>query len=169
MNRSEFAPGYGGKMNNANPHSLVRDEREQARKEPAPTGKADGASQHTRLVACLLLVPSDAEPIVALLEQLAASSRIPTPLPPLSEPGPHAAAGTEDRWLEHIEAAKCLGVSKSTLYRYACQRRIEYRKIAGRLEYRQSALERLMREQTRPARLSHDAGGIILPALRSGK
>ena len=156
-------------MNNANPHSLVRDERDQAREEPAPTGKADGASQHTRLVACLLLVPSDAEPIVALLEQLAASSRIPTPLPSLSEPGPHAAAGTEDRWLEHIEAAKCLGVSKSTLYRYACQRRIEYRKIAGRLEYRQSALERLMREQTRPARLSHDAGGIILPALRSGK
>jgi hypothetical protein len=169
MNRSEFAPGYGGKMNNANPHNLVRDEREQAREEPAPTGKADDASQRTRLVACLLLVPSDAEPIVALLEQLAASSRIPTPLPSLSEPGPHAAAVTEDRWLEHIEAAKCLGVSKSTLYRYACQRRIECRKLAGRLEYRQSAIEGLKREQTRPARFSHHAGGIILPALRSGK
>jgi len=168
MNRSEFAPGYGGKMNNASPHNFVRDEREQAREQPAPTGRADDASPRTRLVACLLLVPSDAEPIVALLEQLAASSRIPT-LPSLSEPGLDAAAVTEDRWLEHIEAAKCLGVSKSTLYRYACQRRIECRKIAGRLEYRQSALERLKREQTRPARLSHHADGIILAALRSGK
>jgi hypothetical protein len=75
-------------MNNANPHNFVRDEREQAREEPAPTGKTDDASPRTRLVACLLLVPSDAEPIIALLEQLAASSRIPTPLPSLSEPGP---------------------------------------------------------------------------------
>lgn len=156
-------------MDNVTPHNLVRGEREQAGEEPTPTRKTDDVVQRTRLVACLLLVPSDAEPIVTLLEQLAAGSRIPVPFPPFLDSGRDAAAEHEDRWLEHAEAAKCLGVSKSTLYRYVCQGRIECRKIAGRLEYRQSALEKLLREQTRPARLSHHAGGIIPPALSSGK
>jgi len=62
-----------------------------------------------------------------------------------------------------------LGISKSTLYRYVCQQRIEYRKIAGRLEYRQSALEKLKKEQIRPGRLSHHAGGVLTAALSSGK
>jgi len=65
----------------------------------------------------LLLVPSDAEPIVALLEQLAATSLVPIPFPSFSDSVRHAARPAEDHWLEHSEAAKCLGVSKSTLYR----------------------------------------------------
>lgn len=162
-------PGYGGRMDNVTPHNLVRDERGQAREELTPTGKTDDASQRTRLVVCLLLVPSDAEPIVALLEQLAASSQIPVPFPSFSDSGRDLAAVHEDLWLEHAEAAKCLGISKSTLYRYVSQQRIECRKIAGRLEYRQSALEKLKREHIRPARLSHHAGGIIPSALSSGK
>jgi excisionase family DNA binding protein len=156
-------------MNNANPRNLVRDEQEQASAELTPTGKTDDAAHRTRLVACLLLVPSDAEPLVALLEQLAASSQIPIPFPSFSDSGRHAAGAPGDRWLEHAEAAKCLNISKSTLYRYVSQQRIECRKIAGRLEYRQSSLEKLKNEQTRPARLSHRAGGIIPSAFSSGK
>jgi excisionase family DNA binding protein len=84
-------------------------------------------------------------------------------------PTPSAAGAASDRWLEHAEAAKCLGVSKSTLYRYASHNRIECRKIAGRLEYRHSVLERLKQELVRPARFPLAGGGIIRSALSSGK
>jgi len=116
-----------------------------------------------------LIVPSDLEPIVALLEELAARSQTPTHFPAPLGREPSGTVVTEDHWLEHADAAKCLRISKSTLYRYVCQQRIECRKIAGRLEYRQSALERLKKEQIRPAKLSQRAGGILPSALNSGK
>jgi hypothetical protein len=103
------------------------------------------------------------------LWQLAANSQIPIPFPSFSSTGSHSATVTEDCWLEHGEASKCLGISKSTLYRYVSQQRIECRKVAGRLEYRQSTLERLKKDRVRPARRSHHAGGIIPPAFSSGK
>jgi excisionase family DNA binding protein len=156
-------------MNNANPRNLVRDGQDQARAELAPTGGTNDASRRINLVACLLLVPSDAEPIVALLEQLAASSQNPIPFPSFSDSGRQAATTTEDQWLEHSEASKRLGISKSTLYRYVNQQRIECRKVAGRLEYRLSTLEKLKKEQIRPARLSHRAGSIIPSTFSSGK
>jgi hypothetical protein len=156
-------------MNSTNPRNLVRDEQERARAELNPSPGTDDVSRRTSLVACLLLVPSDAEPIVALLEQLAANSQNPIPFPSFSGSGGHSATLTEDRWLEHSEASKCLGISKSTLYRYVSQQRIECRKVAGRLEYRQSSLEKLKKDQIRPARLSHHAGGIIPTAFSSGK
>ena len=156
-------------MNNLNPHNLVRNEQSQARADLTPTGKTDDASQHTGIVACLLLVPSDAEALVALLQQLAASSQIGILFPPFAGPSSHDATAAEDRWLEHGEASKCLGISKSTLYRYVSQQRIECRKVAGRLEYRQSSLEKLKKEQVRPARHSHHAGSIIPSAFSSGK
>ena len=156
-------------MSNANPLNPIREEKEQARAELAPTGGTDDASRRTSFVACLLLVPSDAEPIVALLEQLAASSQGSIPYPFFSDSGRQAAKSTEDHWLEHGEASKCLGISKSTLYRYVSQQRIECRKVAGRLEYRQSSLEKLKKEQLRPARLSHHADSIISSAFSSGK
>ena len=156
-------------MSNANPDNVPRHERQQPKQATATDGRADEAREHPRLLACLLIVPSDAEPIVTLLEQLAASSQTPIDFPSLLGRDFSGAPTIEDRWLEHTEAANCLGISKSTLYRYASQQRIECRKIGGRLEYRKSALEKLKREQTRPARLSHHAGGIIPPALSSGK
>jgi hypothetical protein len=156
-------------MNNVNPRNLVPEERGQPGGERTPTEKTDDSSQRTRLVTCLLLVPSDAEPIVRLLEQLAASSQIPIPFPSFSGSGSNGATMVEDRWFEHGEASKCLGISKSTLYRYVSQQRIECRKVAGRLEYRQSSLEKLKKEQLRPARLSHHAGSIIPSAFSSGK
>jgi excisionase family DNA binding protein len=154
-------------MNNANPDNIVGHGLQQIKAESTPDAKKDEVSQRPRLLACLLLVPSDAEPIVAMLEQLAAGSQTPIPFPSLLNQEPHSIG--EDRWLEHTEAAKCLGISKSTLYRYVSQERIECRKIGGRLEYRQSALEKLKREHTRPARLSHHTRGIISSALSSGK
>src|SRR5258706_16774 len=99
-------------MSNGDPRRLVRYERQQAKEQTAPDGKTDELSQRPKLLACLLLVPSDAEPIVAMLEQLAASSQTPGPFLSFLEQDPHAVEGTEDRWLEHTEAAKCLRVSK---------------------------------------------------------
>ena len=155
-------------MNNANPRDLIPGQQKHVGAEITPSGKTDDASR-SKVVACLLLVPSDAEPIVTLLEQLAANSQIPIPFPSFSGSGRHAATATEDRWLEHGEASKSLGISKSTLYRYVSQQRIECRKVAGRLEYRQSSLEKLKKEQVRPARLCHHAGGIMPSAFSSGK
>jgi hypothetical protein len=169
FNGSELSFGFGGAMSKANPHDLGRHERLVKQGETALEGKTHETPERSKLLACLLIVPSDAEPIVALLEQLAASSQTPIAFPSLLHREPSGAAGTEDHWLEHADAAKCLGISKSTLYRYVCQQRIECRKIAGRLEYRQSALEKLKKEQIRPARLSHHAGGILTSALSSGK
>jgi excisionase family DNA binding protein len=156
-------------MSDADSHKLARHEGGQARHELSRSEKTVEGSHTSRLVACLLLVPSDAEPLLSLLEQLAATSQSPIPLPSELGSAPHVPASASDRWLEHTEAAKCLGVSKSTLYRYASQSRIEYRKIAGRLEYRQSVLEKHKQAQVRPARFPLSDGGIIRSALSSGK
>ena len=154
-------------MSSASSDKFIRYGRRQMKEESTPDEKTDEVSERPRIIACLLLVPSDAEPIVAMLEKLAAGSQTSIPFPSFLNQEPCAIG--EDRWLEHTEAAKCLGISKSTLYRYVSQQSIECRKIAGRLEYRQSELENLKREQTRPARLSRRTGGIIPSALSSGK
>ncbi len=156
-------------MSDADSHKLSRHEGAKATHELTPNAKPDAGSHGGRLVACLLLVPSDAEPLLALLEQLATTSQSPITLSSLLVSAPEVPESGSNRWLQHAEAAKCLGVSKSTLYRYASQNKIEYRKIAGRLEYRQSALERLKQEQVRPARFPFAGGGIIRSALSSGK
>jgi excisionase family DNA binding protein len=169
LNRLELIFGFGGAMSKANPHNLVRHARQEAKGETALNGRKNEAQERRSLFACLLIVPSDAQPIVTLLEQLAANSQTPIPFSSLLDQEPNSAARIEDCWLEHTEAAKYLGISKSTLYRYVCEQKVECRKIAGRLEYRQSILEKLMNEQTRPARLFHRSGGILPSAPCSGK
>ncbi|MDE3135877.1 MAG: helix-turn-helix domain-containing protein [Acidobacteriota bacterium] len=77
-------------------------------------------------------------------------------------------AGSEDPWLRHAQAAAYLGISKSTLYRYAEQQRIESRKLGNRLEYRRSSLDRFKDQHVRPARRPLRVRGIIAPALSSG-
>lgn len=119
------------------------------------------------VLACVIILPNDAEPILSLLNKLAASSLPIQQFPLVASTDCRNAA--KDRWLEHSDAAQFLGISKSTLYRYVSQRRIESRKIAGRLEYRQSQLEKLKQDHIRPARLSPPSGGIILSTLNSGK
>jgi excisionase family DNA binding protein len=149
-------------------HELVRGKTEPARHEP-PRNEPTEATQRGKLVACLLLVPSDAEPLVSLLEQLAVTAQSPVPLHSILASTPGVSEAASDRWLEHAEAAKYLGVAKSTLYRYASQNRIEHRKYAGRLEYRASVLEKHKQAQVRPARFPLGDGGIIRSALSSGK
>jgi hypothetical protein len=122
-----------------------------------------------RLVACVLLLPEDAEVLAGLLCNLATNSHVSQDLDALAKPDRLLRPEPLDTWLPHVEAAKFLGVSISTLYRYASQERIECRKIAGRLEYRQSILERLKQKQIRSARFPLRSGGIIPPALHSGK
>ena len=118
-----------------------------------------------QLLACLLILPSDAEPIVSLLRNLAASLPCTAALPLVAE----YATATADPWLKHEQAADYLGISKSTLYRYVSQQRIECRKMAGRLEYRESTLERAKQAQIRPARFRLASHDIILSTLNSGK
>ena len=103
-----------------------------------------------RLVACVLLLPEDAEVLAGLLCNLATNSHVSQDLDALANPDRLLRHEPSDSWLPHVEAAKFLGVSMSTLYRYASQERIECRKIAGRLEYRQSILERLNKNRYAP-------------------
>lgn len=121
------------------------------------------------LITCILLMPQDAAPILALLQKA-------TPNPPSPGQTTRTAVQTmaahelpEDPWLEHSEAAEYLGVARSTLYRYACEERIEARKLGGRLEYRRSTLDKFKDQHVRPARRSPRRGRIITPVLGSGK
>lgn len=156
-------------MDNMNVHKSVGLNKHPALANPGTEEKPFHPSDRSRVLACVLILPSDAEPIVSLLKSLAApsSSALPFPLP--FDGDADFPKRTEDPWLEHAEAAEYLGISKSTLYRYVSHQRVECRKIAGRLEYRQSVLERLKQEHIRPARLSLRSSAIISSTLNSGK
>ncbi|MGB8521630.1 MAG: helix-turn-helix domain-containing protein, partial [Candidatus Acidiferrales bacterium] len=117
-------------------------------------------SNNQILLACILLVPEDAAPLLALLKQINGNSGPPiapesTDIRQMNSPRPQS-----DSWLGHSEAADYLGVAKSTLYRFACEGRIETRKLGGRLEYRRLTLDKFKEQQIRPAR-RHRTRGII--------
>jgi excisionase family DNA binding protein len=76
---------------------------------------------------------------------------------------------SEDPWLRQTEAANYLGISKITLYQYACQRKIECRKLGGRLEYRRSTLDRFKDLQVRRTHEWFPRKSIVTTALGSGK
>src|SRR5215472_18525150 len=120
-----------------------------------------------QLLACLLILPSDAEPIVSLLRNLAASLPCTAALPFVGEADYRTA--TADPWLKHEQAAHYLGISKSTLYQYASQEKIECRKLGARLEYLRSTVDRFKDQQIRTARRCLMQGSIIPTALGSGK
>jgi len=113
-----------------------------------------------------LILPSDAEPIVSLLKKLA---DVCPQARALCLEASREAFTAADRWVRHSAAAEYLGISKSTLYRYVSQQKIECRKMAGRLEYRESTLERAKQAQIRPARFRLASHDIILSTLNSGK
>jgi predicted DNA-binding transcriptional regulator AlpA len=136
--------------------------RRSATQEPAGNG-----SESPQLLACVLIFPSDAEPIVSLLRNLAASLPFTAGLPFVGEAD--YATATADPWLNHEQAADYLGISKSTLYQYGSQEKIECRKLGGRLEYLRSTLDRFKDQQIRPARRCLMQGSIIPTALGSGK
>jgi len=122
-----------------------------------------------RLIACLILLPEDSEPIFSLLEKLAVREcDLPSDgrQPNTNRP---AQSTREDSWLQHSEAAVYLGVSKSTLYHYSCQEQIERRKLGGRLEYRRSALDTFKQDHTLPASCRSTSTRIMASAHSSGK
>jgi hypothetical protein len=132
-------------------------------------GERFDSAKSSRLVACVVLLPEDAEPIRALLQKLtlpdseffrngvSANSQEPGQQPDM------------DSWLGHSEAAAYLGISTSTLYHYSCRAQIERRKLAGRLEYRRSALDEFKRVHTLPASCPSIRARIIPSAHSSGK
>ncbi len=121
------------------------------------------------VVACVVLQSRDAghlldllrEAVATLADHASAGPPILPTVPQQTEP--------EGPWLTHSAAAEYLGISKSTLYKYSCQQRIECRKLGGRLEYRRSRLDSFKEKQIRPARPSAASRSIITSAQSSGK
>jgi hypothetical protein len=112
---------------------------------------ATNESSPPAFVACFVLPRQQADALISLLQQYVSSAEelTPTNLSTL------AIAPSEDStavWLSHPEAAKCLGISPTTLYRYAEHGRIECRKVVNRLEHRRSTLDRFKEQHIRPAR-----------------
>lgn len=121
------------------------------------------------VVACVVFQTHDPEQLIHLLQE--ALTGIGEPASTEAPGSPKSAPQVEygDPWLKHPEAARYLGVSTSTLYRYACQHRIESRKLCGRLEYRRSTLDSFKELHVRPAARWLSPGRIIPAALGSGK
>ena len=122
-----------------------------------------------KLVACLLLLPEDAEAILTFLRRLAVNGRDFPSDRATNEGSVVIQSAREDSWLGHSEAATYLGVSKSTLYHYSCREQIERRKLGGRLEYRRSALDKFKEDHTQPASCCSSSARIISSAHCSGK
>lgn len=130
-------------------------------------GKGQGGEP--TVLACVVFQTRDPEQLVQVLEQaltgIAAHSLAASSAPPLLP----LQRDSDDLWCKHAAAAEYLGISKSTLYQYACQRRIECRKLGGRLEYRQSTLDQFKDRQIRPADRRFSERSIMSAALGSGK
>ena len=131
---------------------------------PAAT-KEDSAAA---FVACFILPARQAQTLISLLQEFLSTTEGLTPTNFTNL----AIAPTQDSttlWLTHSEAAKCLGISTTTLYRYVEQERIEFRKIGHRLEYCRSTLDQFKEQHVRPARRPVRTRGIIPSAPNSGK
>ncbi len=120
------------------------------------------------LIACVVFRTQDPERLIEILREAMTGIAAPTQAVPVPTPMSKSQAGSDDPWFRHTDAAAYLGISKSTLYRYAEQQRIESRKLGNRLEYRRSSLDRFKDQHVRPARRPLGARGIIAPALSSG-
>lgn len=62
MNRPELSFSFGGAMSKANPDDFGRHQRLEKRPETALDRRAHETPERSKLLACLLIVPSDAEP-----------------------------------------------------------------------------------------------------------
>jgi excisionase family DNA binding protein len=129
---------------------------------------AKGDAAPPAMLACFILMPKQAESLISVLKELATGATDITQLSSMSFALTADSKESVEVWLSHAEAAKYLGISKSTLYHHAEQERLESRKFCGRLEYRVCSLDKFKNEQLRPPRRSRD-GAIIGPALSSGK
>jgi len=125
----------------------------------------NGRGRPTQLVV-VLNVSLASETQEALLRILAAANRTAAPVSPVAGP---EIMQSEVLWLSLGEAAQHMGVSTSTLYKYASQRKIESRKLGGRLQFRRAVLDRFIEEQVRPVHRATQPRSIMPAALGSGK
>ncbi len=125
----------------------------------------NGRRRPTQMVL-VLNVSLAAETQEALLSVLAAATGSAVPVVPVAGP---EVVQAEDLWLSLSEAAQHMGVSTSTLHKYASQRKIESRKLGGRLQFRRAVLDRFMHEQVRPVHRTTRPRSIMPTALGSGK
>src|ERR1700687_422450 len=114
-----------------------------------------------KLVACLLLVPQDAEAILRFLQRLAVSGRDLSSTKTPIDANASMELAPDESWLSHSQAAAFLGVSKSTLYHYSCHDQIARRKLGGLHEYRRSAIDRFKEAPTLPASRHSTSARII--------
>jgi excisionase family DNA binding protein len=127
---------------------------------PARITAATEEDSSPALVACFVLPSKQAETLISVLQEFVSRAKGLAP----ANFSTLAIAPTEDAtvvWLTHTEAAKYLGISTTTLYRYAEQERIEFRKIGNRLNYRRSALDHFKEQHVRPARRSRGRGVLL--------
>lgn len=132
-----------------------------------PTGK--GQAGDPAVVACVVFQTRDPEQLVQLLREALTGIADQAPAEPPAPPAVSLQRDFGDPWLKHAETAEYLGISKSTLYQYACQQKIECRKLAGRLEYRRSTRDQFKDRQVRPAQRSFSQGSVVPRPLGSGK
>lgn len=118
--------------------------------------------------AYVLVIPRIDGPLLETLQKLLAvlSAQEPVTLPFGSR---KAELEMVDTWVSHASAAKHLGVSESTLYRYAEHGILESRKLCGRLQYRLSSLDKFKEQHIRPALRSLSERAILSTAPTSGK
>jgi excisionase family DNA binding protein len=121
------------------------------------------------MVACFILMPQQAESLISLLKDLASGATDITQIASIPFAFIPDSKESVEAWLSHADAARYLGISKSTLYRHAEQGQLESRKFCGRLQYRASTLERFKNQHLRSARRSSRDGAIIGSAPTSGK
>jgi excisionase family DNA binding protein len=121
------------------------------------------------LVACLVFQTQAPEHLIQKIRDAITSIAVQMPPGPIDPQIAPLRSVSEDPWLRQTEAANYLGISKSTLYQYACQHKIECRKLGGRLEYRRSTLDRFKDLQIRRTHEWFPRKSIITTALGSGK
>ena len=121
------------------------------------------------LVACVVFQTQAPEHVIQKIHEAITAIAAQTSVCPVNSEINSLRSVPEDAWLRHSEAANYLGISKSTLYQYACQHKIECRKLGGRLEYRRSTLDRFKDLQIRRTHEWFPQKSIITTALGSGK
>jgi excisionase family DNA binding protein len=126
--------------------------------------KKDGQPIQIILVLNVAVTEQTQRDLVPLFKALSSFQLLPACEAKMSSPSPMALP-TEDRWLDHNEAAAYLGLKPSTLYKKVSAGEIEHRKYCGRSKYQQSELDHFKNEQIRPARKR----GRIPAVLGSGK
>ena len=106
-------------------------------------------SENEQPVEIELVVKMSPSALLGLRHALAGVPQ--SPAERAQEPPPRSEPTGSDPWLDNKQAAAYLGLSLNTIYKYASQKRLAYRKLGGRLAFRKSALDEFIQRQIHPA------------------